>query len=74
MNKIVRRHYPASRLPSELRGEIDPAHDVTVTVVDETPSEKRRELRDLLARPRKRRLSEEEILATIRAERDSWDG
>lgn len=36
MNKIVREHYPASRLPEDLREGIDPAREVTVTVsVDE---------------------------------------
>jgi len=36
MNRIVREHYPASRLPEDLREGIDPAREVTVTVsVDE---------------------------------------
>lgn len=35
MNRIVREHYPASRLPADLRGEIDPARRVTVTIEDE---------------------------------------
>ena len=33
MNRIVREHYPASRLPEDLREGIDPAREVTVTVI-----------------------------------------
>src|SRR5262249_44962326 len=32
MNKIVRENYPASKLPEDLRGGIDPSTRVTVTV------------------------------------------
>lgn len=35
MNKIVREHYPAAKLPDDLRAGIDPARQVTVTVVEE---------------------------------------
>lgn len=35
MNKIVKEHYPATKLPVELRERIDPAGHVTVTVVEE---------------------------------------
>lgn len=35
MNRIVREHYPASKLPDELREGIDPDRAVTVTVVEE---------------------------------------
>lgn len=35
MNEIVRRNYPASRLPEDLREGIDPQASVTVTVVRE---------------------------------------
>jgi hypothetical protein len=35
MNRIVREHYPASKLPEELRQGIDPDRNVTVTVVEE---------------------------------------
>ena len=35
MNKIVKEHSPASKLPVELREGIDPAGHVTVTVVEE---------------------------------------
>ena len=35
MNRIVREHYPASKLPDDLRKGIDPDRSVTVTVVEE---------------------------------------
>lgn len=36
MNKIVREHYPASRLPADLREAIGENEQVTVTIVVET--------------------------------------
>jgi hypothetical protein len=74
MNRIVRRHYPASRLPNDLRGQIDPSHEVTVTVTDETPSYAGRDLSEIFERNAHRKLSEAEILAFLKAERDSWNG
>lgn len=35
MNSIVRQHYPASKLPADLREGVDPASTVTVTVTVE---------------------------------------
>ena len=35
MNKIVKEHYPASKLPEDLRVGVDPAATVTVTIVEE---------------------------------------
>jgi hypothetical protein len=35
MNKIVKEHYPASKLPEDLRAGVDPAATVTVTIVEE---------------------------------------
>lgn len=35
MNRIVREHYPASKLPEELLEGIDPDRTVTVTVLEE---------------------------------------
>jgi hypothetical protein len=35
MNKFVREHYPASKLPEDLRAGVDPAATVTVTIVEE---------------------------------------
>jgi hypothetical protein len=33
MNTIITRHYPASKLPEELREGIDPSSLVTVTII-----------------------------------------
>lgn len=35
MNKIVREHYPASKLPADLRDAIGAAEQVTITIVAE---------------------------------------
>jgi hypothetical protein len=35
MNKIVREHYPASKLPADLRDAIGAAEQVTITIVTE---------------------------------------
>jgi hypothetical protein len=41
MNTIITRHYPASKLPEDLREGIDPSSLVTVTIVQRniSPSE-----------------------------------
>ena len=52
MNKIVKEHYPAAKLPVELREGIDPQGHVTVTVVEEELERRkpltRKELRELI--------------------------
>jgi hypothetical protein len=75
MNKYTREHYPASKLPEDLRGAIDPARRVTVTVVEEsTPPARVMTLEEIFAAVAPyRRLSAAEIDARIRAERDAWD-
>ena len=74
MNKIVREHYLASKLPEELRGGIDPTHEVTVTVIEEGQPEQAMNLDDLLdATKGYRRFSGAEILADIRKQRDEWE-
>jgi hypothetical protein len=75
MNKIVREHYPASKLPDDLRAGIDPERRVTVTVEEEwTRPEKVMTLEEILeaSKPFRTR-SAEEIDTFIRAERDAWD-
>lgn len=61
MNKIVKAHYPASKLPVELREGLDPAGHVTVTVIEEE------EMRKPLTREQLRQLIEE-------AQRDAKGG
>ena len=74
MNTFTHEHYPASRLPEELREGIDPNRQVTVTVVEEEASPERvMTLEEILAAAAPyRRRSAEEIDAQIRAERDAW--
>ena len=75
MNKITREHYPASKLPEDLRLGIDPTRQVTVTVEEEeSPPEKVMTFEEIFATADKfRRRSAAEIDADIRAQRDAWD-
>jgi hypothetical protein len=75
MNKVVREHYPASRLPEELRGRIGVEKTVTVTVVEEEPAPPdAMTLDELFALRRPPYLSAAEIDDHIRRLRDEWDG
>lgn len=83
MNRIVREHYPVSKLPEELQKEF-PGHDeVTLTIEARTPSQDDRTGPEPpygwggfsryrhLAKPRYN--STEEVVAHVRALRDEWD-
>lgn len=75
MNKIVREHYPASKLPEDLREGVDPESTVTVTITIE--GLKRPEhvmtLEEIFAARRPPYRSAEEIVGSIRQLRDEWD-
>lgn len=81
MNKIVKEHYPVSKLPIELREGIDPDGHVTVTVVEEErPPQRVMTLEEILDAARKLRgeghiapVTTEEAVARIRALRGEWD-
>ncbi len=73
MNRIIREHYPASRLPDDLRGNLDPASTVTVTVVEDEKPEKVMSLEEIFSLKGFRRRSAEEIDADLRQMRDEWD-
>jgi hypothetical protein len=78
MNKIIREHYPASKLPDDLREGIDPSGHVTVTVVEEQQPPSRKELVRLLELSRRRSrsagdVSSEEAVRRIRDLRDEWN-
>jgi hypothetical protein len=73
MNEIIRRNYPASQLPEDLREGIDPSRTVTVTVVDDTPPHQPMTLEEIFAARRPPFRSAEEIVASIRQLRDEWD-
>ncbi len=76
MNKITREHYPAARLPEDLREGVDPASTVTVTVTVEglKRPERVRSLEEIFAARRPPFRTVEEIDADIRRQRDEWDG
>ena len=77
MNKIVLEHYPASKLPEELRESIAPDATMRVTVEEEshraplTREELLRSLRE--ARRNAPGVTLEEAVARIRALRDEWE-
>ena len=73
MNKITLEHYPAAKLPDELRQGIDPLGHVTVTVTEEQQSERALTLDEILALRRPPYRTAAEIDAAIRRERDDWD-
>lgn len=76
MNKITREHYPASKLPEDLREGVDPKSTVTVTVTVEgaqDPATRRRALVDLLAEARRVRPIGDDPVVRIRELRDEWD-
>ena len=73
MNKVVLEHYPASKLPDEMRGNVDPNATVTVVVTEETSPQKRPTLEEIWARRRPPFRSKEEIDAQWRRQRDEED-
>ena len=73
MNRIVRRHYPASKLPEELREGLPADARVTVQVETETEQGKPMPLEELFAMARPVFASGEEVDAYVRSMRDEWD-
>ena len=78
MNKIVRDHYPASKLPPELRQGIPDTAQVQVTVVEEAQPKTQEELLAMLDAYRAKLKPEEftteaEAVSRVRALRDEWD-
>jgi hypothetical protein len=73
MNKVIREHYPASKLPEELRPTDDPNASVTVTIEEEKRPEKVMTLEEIFSLTGFRRRSAAEIDADIRQMREEWD-
>jgi hypothetical protein len=74
MNRIVREHYPASKLPEDLRAGVDPSATVTVTIVEEQKrQEKVMTLEEIFALRRPPFRTAEEIDEDLRRQRDEWD-
>ena len=72
MNKITREHYPASRLPEDLRAGVDPSSTVTVTIVEEE-TRPAMTLAEIFAMRRPPFRTAEEIDEGLRSQRDGWD-
>lgn len=72
MNKIVRQHYPAAKLPEELRVGIDPNDQVTITVETEARPERLMSLEEMFALRRDVYASQSEVNAHIDALRNEW--
>ena len=72
MNRTIREHYPASRLPDDLRGDVDPSSTVTVTIEEEKAPVKV-SLDEIWARRRPPFRTAEEIDEDLRRQRDEWD-
>lgn len=77
MNKIVLEHYPASKLPDDLRGPIATDASVKVTIEEEKVWTRpgRDELLALMERARRNAgpLSLDDAAKRVRELRDEWD-
>jgi hypothetical protein len=70
VNKIVLEHYPADKLPRELREGLDPNARVTVTIEAETTPIDRMSLEELFSLRRDVFASIDEINRHVRSVRD----
>jgi hypothetical protein len=73
MNRIVLHHFPASKLPDEMRGRVDASATVTVTVEEEVSIKERPTIAEIFARRRPPFRSKEEIDAEWRRHRDETE-
>ncbi|MBI1868757.1 MAG: hypothetical protein HYS06_10780 [Methylocystis sp.] len=75
MNRIVKHHYPAAKLPDDLRNGLDAARDVTITI--ETEDEDRPEhvmtIDEMFAARTPPFRTKEEIDEDLRRDREEWD-
>jgi hypothetical protein len=72
MNRIVREHYPAAKLPEELRDGIDPNATVTITVETEASPEQILSLQEMFALRRDVFMSIRDVDEHVRTMRDEW--
>ena len=74
MNRVVFEHYPASKLPEDMRSSFDPSSRVTVVVtVEELPPDRIMTLEEIFAMRRPPFRTREEIDAEWRRQRDEWE-
>lgn len=77
MNRIVKEHYPASKLPDELRGKIARESSVRITIEEEagkpfSAADLARQLREY-RKTNPKPVTIEEAVDRIRRLRDEWD-
>ena len=73
MNKIVLEHYPAEKLPEDLRAGLPADARVRVTVESEPTIKPIKSFAELLALRRPPYRTSEDIVREIRELRDEWD-
>ncbi|ALA17040.1 hypothetical protein AL346_06005 [Chelatococcus sp. CO-6] len=85
MGRVVREHYPVSKLPEDLRDDLDPTATVRVVIEEEVrpgakaPEQTRerqqifKKLADFRRQARPSFSSADEINAHVRSLRDEWD-
>ena len=77
MNRIVRDHYPAEKLPEDLRAGLPIGAQVQVTILVEAPQKSTEDVLAMIDAYRATRQETvrtvEDAVAEIRALRDEWD-
>lgn len=75
MNKFVREHYPAARLPAELREGLDPRASVTITIEqeDEIRPERVMTIEQIYTSRMPPFRTKGEIDEALRRDREEWD-
>jgi hypothetical protein len=71
--KIVTEHYPAEKLPEELRAGLESGQLVRVTVEPEAPPVARRPLTSYHGAAKGLYSSPEDVIESIRQLRDEWE-
>jgi len=80
MNRFVRDHYPAERLPEDLQQLVDPNRPVRIVIEQDEPEQNKKTTDDLFAMIEAYRatihgegISRDEAVRRIRDLRDEWD-
>ena len=75
MNKIVFEHYPASKLPDDMRAKVDSSSTVTVTIQeDDNRPTQVMSLDEIFSLKGFRRRTAAEIEDDLRQQREDWNG
>ena len=74
MNRIIREHYPASKLPEDLKEGIDPQANVTITIAEEADERRSAFSFDEIFRTlHESRVRSDDPVMRRRALREEWD-